>query len=779
MKSKNLLAVWMAILVALVANAQKNTSLNHPYLFFTPNKLAILKQRIQTDTSISNNWASIIKEADGLLIKGDAKAKIDWLSLAYLMTNDKKYADKVKDILIKLCSKPTWSNEEMMNRSPAWNSDLVTASNCWTVAIGYDAIYDYLTKEERKTIVDGVVHNGILPALNDWVLPGTRIHTLNSMGHNWWSSCVDMAGLAAMAVLNDNEAASGWVEAVSKGSEEWMRFTGDELQFKPRTMDRSGGMYESVNYAAFGMSEYLFFKLAYANTFPGKKQSEPPVLKKMADYFLQVSYPRTGQIYSLDFGDHHITTAVERPVKLLQALGYQSNNNLWYLNQVENGQHREGLFTNTPIGIVYMPDMSKAPKVPDMPTSALFADMDWGMMRNSWEKDATMLGVKSGYTWNHSHADANSFILFHKGEDIIKDAGNSSYGTKEYSQYFCQSEAHNVMLFNGKAQPKEQEYNGSPLRGQLTELMDAGDMKYILANGVGPTSAYFSRNFRHFLWLGKVILVIDDVKAHETGKFQWLLHPGGTAKKVGGDISIVKNNAAVLVRPLFPETLVQTGYDHDFPEKMKLEEVIAPKARDEKNLTEIYYSINYPQEVRQTKFITAIILKDSVNDKNLPVIERLHNETMNGVRITQDGKVMELYLNLLADGHIMHLNSINSFNGWETDAYLLGITYPQGMKDAAPADVSDYFMAYGSYIRKDGQTVFNSLSKLYMIARKKGTALDIVLQGQPLINASFYAPQKPASFILNHQPSTFIYQQNMLGIRIDNSARDFAEGQPY
>ena len=768
----NTLNIWLtAALVTTVCFATKGQSgntLKHPYLYFTPGKIDLLKERIKTDTAISNNWNSIINEANNLLVKGDAAENIDWLSLAYLVTKENKYADKVKSVLLKLCTQKTWINEEMLNRSPSWNSDLQTANKCRIVAKGYDAIYDYLSKEERKTIVDGVVRMGILPALNDWVLPASRIHTLNSMGHNWWSCCVDMAGIASLAIINEDNRAAGWVEAVSKGSEEWMHFAGDELQFKPRSMDRSGGMYESVNYAAFGMSEYLFFRLAYANTFPDKKQPEPPVLKKMADYFLQVSYPRTGPVYSLNFGDGSLTASTDRPVKLLQALGYKSPNNLWYLNQVENGQNREGLSPNTPLGIVYEPEMTNAPKVPNLPKSALFADMDWGMMRSSWEKDATMLGVKCGYTWNHSHADANSFILFHKGESIIKDAGNSSYGTDEYSKYFCQSEAHNVVLFNGKAQPAEQEYNGSPLRGVLGQLMDCGTTKYLLANGVGPTSANFSRNFRHFLWLGKVILIIDDVKANEVGKFQWLLHPGGEAKKVGGDISIVQNKSAVLVRPLFPETLVQTGWNHDFPEKMKLNPVIAPKARDEKNLTETYYSIEFPQEVRQTKFITAIILKDSVNDKNLPIIERLHNETMNGVKITQDGKTTELYLNLLADGHIMHLNSINNFNGWETDAYMLGITYPEGKKEVAPADVSNYFITYGSYLRKDGQTVFNSLSKLYMIAEKKDNNLEMVLQGQSLINASFYADKKPSSFTLNHKLITPSYNQKQLDIRIDN-----------
>ena len=106
-------------------------------------------------------------------------------------------------------------------------------------------------------------------------------------------------------------------------------------------------------------------------------------------------------------------------------------------------------------------------------------------MRTSWEKDATMLAVKSGHTWNHSHADANSFIVFHKGVDIIKDGGNCWYPNPAYRNYFFQSQAHNVVLFNGEGQPREQQYSGSTLRGNLYHLLDAGNVKYVLANGTG------------------------------------------------------------------------------------------------------------------------------------------------------------------------------------------------------------------------------------------------------------------------------------------------------
>ncbi|RXK86832.1 heparinase II/III domain-containing protein [Filimonas effusa] len=753
--------VTIALITMLQLQAQQ-----HPYLFFTKEKVSLLQQRIKNDSFIATNWNSILSEANELLVKGDARAKIDYLSLAYLVTHETKYAAKVKEVLLRLCSMSTWSNEEMMRRQPAWNSDLKTAENCWTVAIGYDAIYDRLSADEKKKIVEGLTRMGIKPALGDWVWPDTRIHTLNSMGHNWWSACVGMAGIASLAIMTEEKQAAEWAATVARSMEEWYRFNGDELQFKPKTMDRDGGMYESFNYAQFGFSEFLFFKLAYTNALPGKPQPLIKELENYANWFMHASYPRNGEIWSLDFGDTHRTVSAERPVKLLYALGYRNPNMLWYISQVHNNQHREGLFPNMPLGLVYEPEMVNTPSLPSLPTSALYHDMDWAMMRNSWEKDATLLAVKSGYTWNHSHADANSYILYHKGEALIKDAGNSSYNTKEYPAYFFQSEAHNVVLANGKAQPKEQQYNGSPLRGELTELMDGGHIKYLMANATGPTAAYFTRNFRHFIWIGKVIVIIDDVKALQSSSFSWLLHPGGTSKKIAGDISIVQNNASILVRPLFPETLVQTGYDHDFPEKMKLKEITAPKARDPQNPTEIHYQVEYPEEVKQTKFITAIILKDSVNDNNLPQIERLHSETMNGLRITQNGMVTELYLNLLADGRIMHLNSINSFNNWETDAYLSAITYPEGIKQPTPGNITGYFVAYGSFLRNNGRTVFNTLSKLFMIASIKQNNLDLILQGQPLINASLYLGKKPVTFNLNHKKQEPVFSGNELNIRI-------------
>lgn len=141
-----------------------------------------------------------------------------------------------------------------------------------------------------------------------------------------------------------------------------VRFAGDVLQNKMKTFDESGGMYESLNYANFGIQEALQYRIAWQNAYPGQKASPVPQLEKLPDYFLQVCYPRTGILYDINFGDSHKNVTAESSMMLLYALGIQRPDMLWYFNQIQDGQHRDGYFRNRPMGFLYMPDVRKPPK---------------------------------------------------------------------------------------------------------------------------------------------------------------------------------------------------------------------------------------------------------------------------------------------------------------------------------------------------------------------------------------------------------------------------------
>lgn len=313
-----------------------------------------------------------------------------------------------------------------------------------------------------------------------------------------------------------------------------------------------------------------------------------------------------------------------------------------------------------------------------------------------------------------------------------------------------------MVLFNGKAQSRKDPYFGVKNEGHLYNLLDAGNLKYIYTDATGPTSQWFMRNYRHFVWMDDVILVIDDLESYEPGKFEWLLHYNGESTRRGMDLSIKQDDAEVIVHPLYPETFPDGGLPHDFPEKMRLEEKQGLKDH-EPDVKQSYWSISHFQDTGRTKFVTAIILKNELNKDKLPKIDRFDEKDFQGVRITQNGKTTEIYLNLLADGRIKHRNSLNVMNGWETDAYLMALTFPEGADRSKHENMKQLFITDGSYLRRDGKTLIHALSKFFTVIDYDGNNRNIQFQGQPIVKLRLEADRN-TSVIVNGQKQKAEYQ---------------------
>ena len=286
---KSVLIVCTWCLFLFWSSAQK---LQHPCLVFTPERVKLAKQLLQSDPEHQAAWEEIRKKADTAMTGNDMNQS-DNLTFAYLMTDDKKYADKVKSILHNaLQGKPWSSTDEMMLRKPAWRADLGLAAKCKLAAIAFDGIYSTLSAEERMQIAKGLYTYGVEPSLGDWLLEPSRIHSLNSMGHNWWTACAGMGGLLATSIENEVPEAAKGAAKLYEQLPEWFAFAGDELQNKMKSFDQNGGMYESVNYATFGISEALLFRMSWQNAHPSVKPNDIPELAKTAEFFEYVCYPR-------------------------------------------------------------------------------------------------------------------------------------------------------------------------------------------------------------------------------------------------------------------------------------------------------------------------------------------------------------------------------------------------------------------------------------------------------------------------------------------------------
>lgn len=674
-------------------------SLRHPRLFYNAASLASLRQRLADAAAAEADLhkggeqllaASLISETDAMRGGGQhanygapARQVADMgltLGLLYQLTGEQRYADKLREALLYYAQYVRWAGQSFASRVPPWHSELGTATFSFGYSTGYDALHDTLSEAERKTIAEAMVRLAVLPILNDWVLPGTRIHSFDSMGHNWWGVCVAGAGLCALALLGDEPRAPQWLEAIDAGFEQWFNYPGNVLQNRMPTFERSGPSYEGVNYTNYGVSEYLRYRLAWQNTFPDRKPAHLEPLDQVARFFLHTLYPTATGSYTVNFEDSPQAVDLTPAVLLLNACGLGTPEASRYLDLVHTHPHGSLL--------ALLRQYPRPAAQADLPHSCIYPRMGWAMLRSSWENDATLLAAKSGYTWNHAHADAGSFILFHQGAPLIIDSGTCAYSRKEYTTYYRRSQAHNVILFDGSGQPREDIDSGCKFPGHLHSLIDGLGLKYVFADATGPMAHCFSRHYRHWLWSGEVILIIDDVRAYTPGQMDWLLHYAGdyTPHPDGG--VVLKNGAAqALVRMLYP------------PSQRREEMGLADHDPD-KQVPYLVFSPDGPAQSRQ--FITALCLKPQA----APQLEVLEGQDYLGVRVQTADAVEETYLDLRA---IKSPGSIGLRIGdWATDAYLLHL------KRAASADapVQRFFLGDGSYLRYGERSVLESLSKL-------------------------------------------------------------------
>lgn len=764
----SLLILTTALSVASTASGLDRAGDANPRLFFTQEKIQRLKQRIENDLRIADGWRQIKRRADRQLTEelvskeyaeggsgqhgnyGRPSSQMASmganLGLAYRVTGDEAYARKLRDALLHHGHLSRWAGDA--HRTPPWHSELNTARFCFGYAVGYDCLRDFLSDSDRETIAQSMIRLGIEPTLNDWVLGGKRIHALDSMGHNWWSVCVAMAGLAAVSLEGDVPQAEAWVRDVTDAFPEFFYYQGNVLQNKSPNFDRYGAFYESVNYADYALSEYLLFHLARTNALGRSEGSEISLLESVGDFFVHTSYPTHDDMLSVNFGDSSLHATGEETIRLLLANGYDQPSYHWYLGRTDPE-------LNDPIALVYdcresVPNPPKA-----LPTSKLYPDIGWAMLRSSWDDDATLLATKSGFAWNHAHPDAGSFVLFHRGKPVLIDSGNCSYGRREYSSYYRQSKAHNVILIDGQAENPEA--CGGPDRGVTTpgslhHLIDASGLKYVFADATGPTAWKFSRNYRHFLWIDDVILIFDDIRAHEAGQLEWLLHYDGTIREKDSSLVITNGDARVVVRSLFPE-------------EMQVVEKIGLKDHDPD--TKVPYLALTPEErTRETKFVTAIVPVQDDANWNMPDIESLESQNALGVRIRRSDTVTDVWLNLMADGRRMHRNSNNIIDGWDTDAYLIALTRPAEANEATPDSITRCFAACASYLRKDGTVMLDSLSKVYTVFTCGQPHMQVTLQGQPLVRASIHTPTAPRTVTLNAEAVTPFYNEDSRMLRL-------------
>ena len=98
-----------------------------------------------------------------------------------------------------------------------------------------------------------------------------------------------------------------------------------------------------------------------------------------------------------------------------------------------------------------------------------------------------------------------------------------------------------------------------------------------------------------------------------------------------------------------------------------------------------------------------------------------------------------------------------------TDAYMFAVSYPEGTE---AKNAKDFFIAYGSALRRGNETYFSSLAKLFVIQKAEGKKLDLWIDGQPKINTTFRSTKKPMSVEVNDKKIPVVYQKSQIKVKL-------------
>ena len=613
---------------------------------------------------ILNSGSEELRElCAGLL--GDAKAALPGgddlrlLGFAYVCTRDRAYFERARQIMLNTAAEESWIDPDY--DPAAYNgydirTSLGTASRTVRMAVGFSLFGDLLTEAERERVAREAVDKGVTEILRDWVLPGTRIHALDTMGHNFWCVIISAAALGALVFRDFMEGdGDALLRAAVEALEAWFRYPGNPMNAKPPTSDR-GGYYESVNYFDYSMREYLTFADAYRRMRGAHPFDDRAFMEDAARFFLNCWYPSIGKKdYSVGFGDADLGWNCYTSPQYFLRYGVDVPGLRYYLRE-KNDKSRDRL-----LRVLLWNEAEASPADPPDAMSACYDRIGWAVFRDGWEKNGVMLAVKCGDTWNHAHADCAHFILYRNGKPQIYDSMSASYSDEIYHTYYVDSAAHNVLLFDGKGQDYRDNYkNNTHTPGRLLRFTDREGFRYVCADGTGPMGRYFRKHHRHFLWLDGFILIYDDVECYEAGTVSFLLHglPGNT------------------FRMLSPAEVENRLGWVDGGEKATAQ-------------YQAYHTMTDDQH--HAKFCGIILLDEGLK----PEMERVTD----GWRITVGGT--RVYVNHRADGKIIHRNCINVMDGIVTDAEILAVT-----------EDGRYGVVNGSIVRKNGLSILEVLSRV-------------------------------------------------------------------
>ena len=461
------------------------------------------------------------------------------LALGFLMTEEAKYADAAKRILLEIARWPT-DDDDVTSVSAKWGDEPgLSYSKCAHFA--YDWLYDALSDDEKALVLKMCEER----AWQTYRRLKDRTNYLTFPGSSHDGRLIAYLSDMAIVMAGESEGAATWLEYSLKAL----------TTIYPHWAGHEGGWAEGTPYG-------LWYNGFYIPAFEGLRQTtgldlwQRPFFRNVRYFFFYCTAVR-GEIRpfgdSAETGGPGVKGGSGYPSLLWHhAHRFNDPHMGWWVNQIRGwsggGDRTSLLFEDEP---------PAAPPT-DLPQSRVFRGVGWAGLHGDLadpDNDTCMIFKSSPYgSVSHSHADQNAFAVMKGGRALAIPSGyyGPSYGESHHAEWTRTTKANNCVLVNGEGQG----IRDAKACGRIAAFEDTAGMSYLVGDAAPAYMGKLVRCDRRILFLRPgLFLILDDLEAPAAARFQWMLHAFEEMELDGNRVVSRREGSAMDVRLACPTGL--------------------------------------------------------------------------------------------------------------------------------------------------------------------------------------------------------------------------------
>jgi hypothetical protein len=461
-------------------------------------------------------------------------------ALAWAGTHERKYGE---DAARRLTAQAAWSTTGPISYK---NNDTANRTVAWTLALGYDWTYDYLSANQKQAIA-AAIRARTQPMFED-VMQKDTMYPFDSHGN------ITLTEVAAIGVLMAGELAEAdnWVKEGVPAAVAWTSPWGWQ----------DGGFGNGTAQGFWDTGQNLTAWHVLRNA-AGVDLAKKEWVRNHAAFFAYFVPPGAP---SGAFGDGAEMPLNEVWSRVGKALATFAPGPLarWYARS----QNREDparlellLEPHADFGSAKFPDKA--------PNSAVFPSIGWVAMHSSLS-DPNRLSIffkSSPYgSYNHSHADQNSFVIHHRGRRLAIASGYyDDYGTKHWHEWYKQTRAANAITFDGG---QGQGQNDKGFTGEIVRFESGEGFDYAIGRAERAYDGKLTRAERAIVYLRPDTIVVHDALASkEPRTWEWNIHALNRMTPAGPARIAIRNGPAQMCVEMVSGPQVQFTQTDQFTAK--------------------------------------------------------------------------------------------------------------------------------------------------------------------------------------------------------------------